>query len=58
MRDTAAAVVEFAGWWLALGALWLLLIGSVDGLELLVGAGVGLLGTVAARAARRAVDER
>ncbi|MVO85713.1 hypothetical protein GPA10_13340 [Streptomyces sp. p1417] len=58
MRHTAATVFGFAAWWLALGVLWLLLVGPVDGLELVVGAGVGLLGAVAARAARHAVDDR
>jgi hypothetical protein len=50
-----AAVGEVTAWWAALLAAYLVLIGTVDGLEVLVGAGCALLGALTARAARRAV---
>ncbi|MDX3229095.1 hypothetical protein [Streptomyces sp. ME19-01-6] len=49
-----AGVLEVLAWWAALTALWIVLISTVDLLEVAVGAGVGLLAAVAARAARRA----
>jgi len=48
---------EVTVWWAALFALWLVLISTVDPLELLVGAAVSLLGALAARAGRRAVHD-
>ncbi|MFD7708787.1 hypothetical protein ACFV6E_40370 [Streptomyces sp. NPDC059785] len=60
MRPSTAlrAGLEILGWWIALGALWLVLITTVDTLELVTGASAALLGAVAARAARRAVGGR
>ncbi|MER6711168.1 MULTISPECIES: hypothetical protein [unclassified Streptomyces] len=42
----------------ALAALWLVLVTTVDALEITVGAAAALLGALAARAARRAVTRR
>ncbi|MEU6578598.1 hypothetical protein [Streptomyces sp. NPDC046805] len=58
MRSKVVAVAEFLAWWAALAVLWLLLIGPVDGLELLVGGSVAVVGALAAGAARRAVSDR
>ncbi|MGW2719205.1 hypothetical protein [Streptomyces sp. NPDC001492] len=55
-RTALFTVVELLGWWIALGLLWLVLISTVDTLELLVGAGCAGVGAVAARGARRAVS--
>ncbi|MFE1946900.1 hypothetical protein [Streptomyces massasporeus] len=55
---TLLAVAEVPLWWAALTALWLVFAGTVDPLELAVGAGAALLGALAARAARRAVGGR
>jgi hypothetical protein len=49
---------EFAAWWAALLGLWLMLISTIDTLELVVGASAALLGAVAALGARRAVASR
>ncbi|MEU6673611.1 hypothetical protein [Streptomyces sp. NPDC046853] len=49
-----SAAAELVCWWVALLALWLVLITEVDVLELAVGAGCGLAGALAATAARRA----
>ncbi|MGW7510379.1 hypothetical protein ACWGJ0_22075 [Streptomyces massasporeus] len=51
-------MAEVPLWWAALTALWLVFAGTVDPLELAVGAGAALLGALAARAARRAAGER
>ncbi|WP_327298008.1 MULTISPECIES: hypothetical protein [unclassified Streptomyces] len=45
-------------WWAALTALWLVLISTVDVLEVVVGAALALPAAVAARAARTAVRQR
>ena len=57
-RTTLLAAAELLAWWAALAVLWLVLISTVDTLELAVGAAVAGLGALAARAARRAVSER
>ncbi|MER6140096.1 hypothetical protein ABT174_08555 [Streptomyces sparsogenes] len=49
-----SGVLEVLAWWVGLTGLWLVLISTVDPLEVVVGAGVGLAAAVAARAARRA----
>ncbi|MCH5671377.1 hypothetical protein [Streptomyces gilvus] len=54
-RTALLAAAELLGWWVALALLWLVLISTVDPLELAVGAGSALVGALAARAARRAV---
>ncbi|MFJ5775524.1 hypothetical protein [Streptomyces sp. NPDC093094] len=54
-RPGLLAVAEFLAWWTALAALWLVLIGTVDTLELAVGACAAAVGALAAGAARRAV---
>ncbi|MGC0327930.1 multisubunit Na+/H+ antiporter MnhE subunit [Streptomyces sp. SAI-170] len=54
-RTSLLAVAEFLVWWTVLAALWLVLIGAVDPLELAVGAGASAVGALAAGAARRAV---
>jgi hypothetical protein len=51
-------VLEVLAWWAALTLLWLVLISTVDTLELVVGAAAALVGAVAARGARRAVGGR
>jgi len=55
-RSALFTVAELLGWWLALGLLWLVLISTVDTLELVVGAGSAFVGAFAARGARRAVS--
>ncbi|MFF8712781.1 hypothetical protein ACF07T_15315 [Streptomyces sp. NPDC015184] len=45
-------------WWLALSGLWLILISSVEPLEVWVGAAAALLAAVAGAAAGRAVARR
>jgi uncharacterized BrkB/YihY/UPF0761 family membrane protein len=57
-RTTLRAVLEVLAWWAALTLLWLVLISTVDTLELVVGAAAALVGAVAARGARRAVGGR
>ncbi|MFE0254131.1 hypothetical protein [Streptomyces sp. NPDC059010] len=54
----AESAAEFLAWWAALAALWLVLISTVDALELTVGAGVAGVAALAAVAARRAVTGR
>ncbi|WP_405914643.1 hypothetical protein [Streptomyces sp. NBC_00728] len=51
-----ALAAEIFVWQAALTALWLVLISTVDPLELFVGLGCALLGAIAATAARRAVS--
>ncbi|WP_310723837.1 hypothetical protein [Streptomyces sp. N2A] len=58
MVRALAAGGELLGWWAALTLLWILLIGPVDTLEWVVGAGAGLVAAAAARGARRAVGDR
>ncbi|MFB7243889.1 hypothetical protein CW362_11360 [Streptomyces populi] len=53
-----ATVAEILVWQVALSVLWLVLISTVDPLELFVGLGCALVGAVAAVAARRAVSGR
>ncbi|MGH4033052.1 hypothetical protein ACQB60_29415 [Actinomycetota bacterium Odt1-20B] len=48
------AGAELLCWWLALVALWMVLISGVDVPELTAGAGCALAGALAATAARRA----
>ena len=57
-KRLTALMAEFVVWTLLLLALWLVLISTVDGLELLAGSVCALLGAVAAVAARRAVAGR
>ena len=57
-RTTLLPAAELLGWWAALAVLWLVLISTVDALELAVGAGAAAVGALAARAARRAVTDR
>lgn len=57
-RTALLVTAELLGWWAALAVLWLVLISTVDPLELAVGAGAAGLGALAARAARRAVTGR
>ncbi|MGW1963531.1 hypothetical protein ACWCPD_25170 [Streptomyces sp. NPDC001935] len=53
---SAAVVAEVLLWQVALSALWLMLISTVDPLEVFVGLGCALVGAVAAVEARRAVS--
>ena len=55
-RTALFTAVELLGWWIALGLLWLVLISTVDTLELVVGAACSCVGAVVARGARRAVS--
>ncbi|MFD8377367.1 hypothetical protein ACFV2X_02090 [Streptomyces sp. NPDC059679] len=48
---------ELLGWWAMLVLLWIVLIGPVETLEWLVGAGAGLVSAAAARGARRAAGD-
>ncbi|MGW0710678.1 hypothetical protein ACWD4G_32770 [Streptomyces sp. NPDC002643] len=57
-RTVLVALGELAVWWTGLLLLWLVLISTVDPLELLVGTGIALAGAVAARAGRRVVTWR
>ncbi|MCZ4604903.1 hypothetical protein PGH47_39045 [Streptomyces sp. HUAS 31] len=57
-RTTLLAAAEFLAWWIALALLWLVLISTVDTLELAVGAGAAGVSALAAVAARRAVTGR
>ncbi|MFG2602627.1 hypothetical protein ACGFT2_03535 [Streptomyces sp. NPDC048514] len=57
-RTVLLAVVELLAWWVALTLLWLVLITTVDSLELIVGASCAALGALLARAGRRAVSWR
>ncbi|MCV2460692.1 hypothetical protein OEB94_15530 [Streptomyces sp. ICN988] len=57
-RRSLLAVAEVAAWWVPLTALWLVLVSTVDPLELAVGAGASALTAVVARGARRAVTGR
>ncbi|WP_371667753.1 hypothetical protein OG985_09010 [Streptomyces sp. NBC_00289] len=57
-RTTLLALAEILVWWAVLAALWLVLVSTVDTLELAVGAGAAGVAAVAARAARRAVASR
>ncbi|WP_167396591.1 hypothetical protein [Streptomyces antioxidans] len=52
------AVLEVLVWWAALTGIWLVLISSVDPLELLVGSASALAAAALARAGRRAVADR
>lgn len=54
-RTTLLAAAELLAWWTALALLWLVLISTVDTLELTVGAAVAGVAALAAVAARRAV---
>jgi hypothetical protein len=57
-RTALRTALEVMAWWAALAVLWLVLISTVDTLELIVGASVAFVGAVAARGARRAVSGR
>ncbi|MFF6983041.1 hypothetical protein ACFZAV_36415 [Streptomyces sp. NPDC008343] len=57
-RTALLAATEFLAWWAALAVLWLILVTTVDSLELAVGAGVAGAAALAAVAARRAVAGR
>ncbi|MER0449791.1 hypothetical protein ACFYM2_11150 [Streptomyces sp. NPDC006711] len=56
MGRAAAVTAEVLLWWLLLTGGWLVLISTVDALEVLVGALAGLLAAVAAAGARRAMS--
>ncbi|MFF2364555.1 hypothetical protein ACFVU0_17855 [Streptomyces sp. NPDC058122] len=58
MGRPAAVAAEVLAWQVALSALWLVLISTVEPLEVYVGLGCALVGAVAAVAARRAVGRR
>lgn len=58
VRGALLVAAELAAWWVALVVLWLMLISTVDTLEVIVGACVALLGAVGAWRARCAVAER
>lgn len=53
-----SGVLEVVVWWLVLAGVWLVLISTVDSLEVMVGAAVALPTALVARAARRVVTER
>ncbi|MFE9253023.1 hypothetical protein [Streptomyces sp. NPDC007088] len=55
VRAAALAGAEILAWWAPLTGLWLVLISTVDTVELGVGAGSALLTALLARAVRRAV---
>ncbi|MGW2486012.1 hypothetical protein ACWCV9_02165 [Streptomyces sp. NPDC001606] len=57
-RTALLAVGEVLAWWAALALLWLMLITTVDSLELIVGASAAAAGAPLARAGRRAVTWR
>ncbi|MER6166968.1 hypothetical protein [Streptomyces violaceorubidus] len=57
-RRTLLAVAEVAAWWVPLAALWLVLVSTLDPLELAVGAGASAVAAFVARGARRAVTGR
>ncbi|MFI6491598.1 hypothetical protein [Streptomyces sp. NPDC050564] len=57
-RAALRGALEVLAWWAALAVLWLVLISTVDTLELVVGAAAALVGAVAAGGARRAVRGR
>ncbi|MCX5041025.1 hypothetical protein ACFWQ6_26725 [Streptomyces coelicoflavus] len=57
-RRTLLAGAEVAAWWVPLAALWLVLVSTVDPLELAVGAGASAVTAFVARGARRAVSGR
>lgn len=54
-RARAAAAAEVLGWWALLSGLWLVLISTVDPVEISVGVAAALVAALGARAARRAV---
>ncbi|QKV91522.1 hypothetical protein HUT19_06975 [Streptomyces sp. NA02950] len=53
-----AVVLEILAWWVALTGVWLVLISTVDPLEVVVGAGAALPAALLVRAARHAVAGR
>ncbi|MFJ8196607.1 hypothetical protein [Streptomyces sp. NPDC096152] len=57
-RTALLAVGEVLVWWAALLLLWLVLISTVDTLEVAVGAGAAGLAALAAWAGRRVVGGR
>jgi hypothetical protein len=57
-RAALWGALEVLAWWAALAVLWLVLISTVDTLELVVGAAAALVGALAAGGARRAVRGR
>jgi len=57
-KRTATLIAELLVWWFSLSVLWLVLISTVDALEVLAGAVCALLAAVLAVAARRAVTGR
>ncbi|MEV4038495.1 hypothetical protein [Streptomyces umbrinus] len=54
----AALSAELLVWWFSLSVLWLVLISTVDALDVLAGAVCALLAAVLAVATRRAVTGR
>ncbi|MGW5567755.1 hypothetical protein ACWEWD_30705 [Streptomyces tendae] len=57
-RRTLLAAAEVAAWWVPLAVLWLVLVSTVDPLEVAVGAGASAVVALVARGARRAVTGR
>ena len=57
-RTVLLAGAELLAWWAALALLWLMLVTTVDTLELVVGASCAAVGALLARAGRRAVTWR
>ncbi|MFF7654716.1 hypothetical protein ACFZCY_33620 [Streptomyces sp. NPDC007983] len=53
-----SGVLEVLAWWLVLTGVWLVLISTVDSLEVMVGAAAALPTALVARAARRVVTGR
>ncbi|WP_193318319.1 hypothetical protein [Nonomuraea phyllanthi] len=51
-------MLEVLAWWAVLTGLWLVLVSSVQPLEVVVGAGAALLAASAARGTRRAAVGR
>ncbi|WP_392839070.1 hypothetical protein [Streptomyces sp. LN500] len=58
VRRLGGLVAEILVWQVSLSALWLVLISTLEPLEVFAGLACALLGAVAAVAARRAVSGR
>ncbi|MFD4878639.1 hypothetical protein ACFWOB_35500 [Streptomyces sp. NPDC058420] len=55
-RTKLLGVAEVLAWWAALALLWLVLVTTVDTLEIIAGGSASLIGASAAWGARRAVS--